>query len=339
MNSKKRISQAEIAKELGVSKGTVSLVLRGIGNFSEETQDKIRRLAREKGYVPDPMLGALSAYRKKGEQQPFMGTLGFLLPNRGPMGGFLGSLWRQGQKRAVRLGYRLERFSMDISEMSPTRLGDVLQARGIRGLIVGQKLGSPFWDEFAWDKFASISVTRVNAALPMDMVNHDATNSSHYVWNECVKRGYRRLMVFLNRESDQNIQRRFSNTFLGLHRDHPETFIEEPIQYTDILKSSLKADWIKRHRPDAIICHDEDAVSSIQSSTSIATTKLSIACLSLQTTTSDFSGVHHPRGETMDATLALLDHKIRHDVVGLPKHKRTVLLEGKWIDGKSLRSS
>jgi LacI family transcriptional regulator len=53
---KKRISQSQIAKELGVSQSLVSLVLNGRrDNVSDESYNRIWMLADEKGYVPRGM--------------------------------------------------------------------------------------------------------------------------------------------------------------------------------------------------------------------------------------------------------------------------------------------
>ncbi|MDF7807848.1 LacI family DNA-binding transcriptional regulator [Pontiellaceae bacterium B12219] len=54
--TKKRISQSQIAKELGVSQSLVSLVLNGRReNVSDESYNRIWTLADEKGYIPRGM--------------------------------------------------------------------------------------------------------------------------------------------------------------------------------------------------------------------------------------------------------------------------------------------
>lgn len=337
MAKKQRFSQADIAEQLGVSKATVSLVLRGIGNFAKETEEKIRRLAREQGYVPDPMLGALSAYRRKEGENPFMGTLGFFLPRRPDLGWFLEPLWKKGKQRARALGYAVERFSAALTDTKPHRLAKVLQARGIRGLIIGEKIRPEFWDQFPWHQFYSITITRTNINLPIDMVNHDATTACHHVWEECVKRGYRRLAVVLNRKGDQNIQKRSFYTFLGLKNDSPETFAENDLIYDDNLTAASWKAWWKKGKPDVVICHNEDTINKIKAISPKALSGKDVACVSLQNPLGGISGIHLPPAEIMDSTLALLDHGIRHSLLGLSEHKRVVLLEGKWIEGKTLR--
>jgi LacI family transcriptional regulator len=55
----------DIAKEAGVSYQTVSKALRGTGTVSEETVQKVKRIAREKGYVPSIAARAMTTRRSQ----------------------------------------------------------------------------------------------------------------------------------------------------------------------------------------------------------------------------------------------------------------------------------
>ena len=56
---KKRISQRDIAKILGVNVSTVSRALKGLGGVGAELRKKIERLAEEKSYHPNPFAMSL----------------------------------------------------------------------------------------------------------------------------------------------------------------------------------------------------------------------------------------------------------------------------------------
>lgn len=55
----KRISQREIAEQLGVNVSTVSRALRGLGGVSSELKQKITELAKQQGYRPNPFAVSL----------------------------------------------------------------------------------------------------------------------------------------------------------------------------------------------------------------------------------------------------------------------------------------
>ncbi len=59
------VTMAHVAKRAGVHVTTVSLALRNHPSLPEHTKERIRALAAEMGYRPDPSLRALMAYRKR----------------------------------------------------------------------------------------------------------------------------------------------------------------------------------------------------------------------------------------------------------------------------------
>ncbi len=63
MAQEKNYTIAEIAKELGVNKATVSRALSGKGNLSEETREKILAFARRHNYRPNAVAQSLAQSR------------------------------------------------------------------------------------------------------------------------------------------------------------------------------------------------------------------------------------------------------------------------------------
>ncbi|AJC82867.1 LacI family transcriptional regulator protein (plasmid) [Rhizobium etli bv. phaseoli str. IE4803] len=61
----KTVTLAEVAAKAGVSKMTVSKVLREVGNISEETRLRVRQAAHELGYLPNSLAGTLSSRRSR----------------------------------------------------------------------------------------------------------------------------------------------------------------------------------------------------------------------------------------------------------------------------------
>lgn len=57
----KRVTITDVAASAGVTKSTVSQVLAGKGNYSEETRARIQHAARQLNYAPDPLARRLSS--------------------------------------------------------------------------------------------------------------------------------------------------------------------------------------------------------------------------------------------------------------------------------------
>ena len=57
----KVVTLLEVAAKAGVSRMTVSKVMRDVGNISEETRRRVRQAAHELGYLPNSLAGSLSS--------------------------------------------------------------------------------------------------------------------------------------------------------------------------------------------------------------------------------------------------------------------------------------
>src|SRR5690606_18500907 len=107
-----RVTIRDVAKAVGLSKSTVSLALRNDPRLRKATREKIRAVADQLGYRPDPALAALAHYRY-GNASPGAPVLGWLTnwPERDE--------WRNDSRlyhfngacrQAERMGYQLEHF-------------------------------------------------------------------------------------------------------------------------------------------------------------------------------------------------------------------------------------
>ena len=70
---KKRISQRDIARSLGVNASTVSRALKGLDGVSPALREKILNLAEEHGYRPNPFAMSLRYDTTK--------TIGIVVPD------------------------------------------------------------------------------------------------------------------------------------------------------------------------------------------------------------------------------------------------------------------
>ena len=60
-----KVTIKDIAKAAGVSYQTVSKALLGKGEIKEETAEKIRKIAKEKGYVPSRTARAMATKKSQ----------------------------------------------------------------------------------------------------------------------------------------------------------------------------------------------------------------------------------------------------------------------------------
>src|SRR5215216_6535809 len=75
---KARVTQTDVARVAGVHNTTVSLSLRNSASIPEATRKRIRAIADQLGYYPDPTLQALVAYRKGRTPKQRTDTLAYI---------------------------------------------------------------------------------------------------------------------------------------------------------------------------------------------------------------------------------------------------------------------
>ncbi|WP_269525557.1 LacI family DNA-binding transcriptional regulator [Coraliomargarita parva] len=134
---KERVSQKDIARELGVDVSTVSLALRGHPRISEATIRRVREAAERLGYRPDPALASIAASRWQGRRSVSGVMLAFLVDSRKDEEVELKLYERGIRRQADLLGYGVTTFYWD-EFPSAAAFWRVVQSRGIRGVLVGQ---------------------------------------------------------------------------------------------------------------------------------------------------------------------------------------------------------
>lgn len=242
-----RISITKIAKDLDISATTVSVALRGKKGVSDELRHKIINHAETLGYSPDPVSSELMAYVRSSRRPAGAETIAFINSFEHPeyfdiWPGF-NELLNGAADRAAGYGYKIERFDVYKDKISPQRLVDILHARGIRGVIVG-----PRWkDENAYDfpvnEFSCVGLGETMINQKIHRVCNDQTQCSCSALQALSQKGYRRIVVGLNRLDEIKSNYHYSlgvslfsklskskTTKVLLYKNHDETYFMKQLE-------------------------------------------------------------------------------------------------------------
>ena len=106
-----RVTLRDIARELGVSHVTVSLALRDHPRISKAMTTRVKQTAARLGYRPDPMLTALSHYRRGRRANPITASIAWInaWPKPEQLRSFreFDAYWRGARTAATKFGYRV----------------------------------------------------------------------------------------------------------------------------------------------------------------------------------------------------------------------------------------
>lgn len=251
---KVRPTLADVGRAAGVSPGAVSLILREGGRFSAETRARVKRQARELGYRPDPILASYRTGKFKRRSASQAVPLAYIsgVPEGGS--GRRDGL-RMARERAEALGYTLSSYPLDQST-TPRRLGDVLFARGVRGILLGPLYGVRELPDLGWERFACVCTPRPFFKVPFDVVRHRLVEPVCDAFEEVMRRGYRRIGF------DVQIHRSWGSYHPDDRERHAAAlYCREqlpkrhriPIHAGRASESSGFQEWLRRHEPEAVI--------------------------------------------------------------------------------------
>ena len=161
-----RVTMADIAAKVGVSRIAVSMALRNHHRISLERRKKIQRVAREMGFVPDPFLSALAAHRQQRVPAKEHGVLAWINhwkePKRLRQFKEFDLYWQGASAAAGKFGYRVDEIRWE-PDCTPKRLEKILLARGIEGVLIPPHRELFDWGDFDWSK---LSVVRFGLSVP-----------------------------------------------------------------------------------------------------------------------------------------------------------------------------
>ncbi len=340
------MSVRSLARELGVSATAVSLALKGSPRVSAELRAEVQRRAKATGHVPNARLAELmSEVRQSGAAQ-YRATLGVisLFPEERPwierpVYSHLGEVLAGARERAQSHGYKLEEFWVKQPGLTSERLGQIVEARGIRGLLC---LGSLDPDERFPEALKRFAVVTHAASIPdpLHRVLSDFARDGRRLFDELLGRGYRQPGLCILGSGDRRTDHLYSATFLS-HQERKFAGARVPILRAEAWNEAEFAAWFDRHEPDVIVLHQYESYT-LAVEAFLARQKrrvpreVGIALLD-KMPAARFSGIRqNPFRVGAVATEMLLGRMLLGDF-GAPAQPKIELVQGEWNEGRTLR--
>jgi LacI family transcriptional regulator len=340
-STSQRVSLRDIAAELGVSHSTVSLALRDHPRISSAVKEKVRKAAAEMGYRPDPMLAALASYRRGRESHPITAAVAWInawsRPEDLRKHREFDFYWQGAFKAAAKFGYRLEEFRIG-RECSPKRLHQILNARGITGILLPPHKFDPDWQDFPWENYSIVRFGRSLHAPACHIVTADQIANTILAVRMIHARGYQRI-GFVTHEGDFSKRgMQFELGYVGGQRMIRDS---DPLPVL-ILRVSSAAEqrqaleeWISKYRPDAVFTTAVEMPSMLKAIGCRVPEDIGLAVTSILDVNADAGIDQHPE-EIGRVGFLMLSSLINDRSRGIPTIFRQILVEGSWVDGASL---
>lgn len=331
-----------LAKQLGLSRTTVSDALRGSPRVDPNTAARVRKAAREAGYRRNPLAGALMSELRRSRGGAFRGVIAAIDFNEPDRPETSSSYHRElvlgADTRATELGFKVEKFSVGHAGVSVQRLDSILQSRGIHGVIL-----LPAWDEpdlsnLDWSRFAGIYTDYIIERPALHSVCPDHYRSLLAALQRLADLGYRQPGLFVKKHQDARLQFRWGAAFRAFQENHPEIRAIPPLVEETITRDNF-AKWFKRHKPDVVIGHNTDVIEWMESCGAKLPETHGFFCINLHMKARPCAGLDlQPRMLGARAT-ELLIAQLQRNETGIPEWPSTTTIPAHWAEGPTVRTT
>jgi DNA-binding LacI/PurR family transcriptional regulator len=345
------VTQKDIARELGISHGSVSKALKNNPEIAPSTRERVQAVARKMGYQPNPMAAGLAEFKRNSKTIPVNAALAWInfWPDPRRLRSFkeFDRYWVGARACAEKCGYQLTEFSC-AGNMTPKRLEKVLLARGIHGILLPPHEAAIEWADFAWENFSAVRFGRSLPAPRVHVVTADQVANGLIAYDAITARGYQRIGLVSQ-------QLRCADPAKGQKSNHDRRWLVEagflmaqaetdpsqrvPVLFLDkhnLAKGQIDLEaWLKKHSPDAGITDNAELPSMLRKAGYRIPEDIGCAAISVLDGNAD-AGIYQNPEEVGRVAVLVLNSLLTDNARGEPAIFRQILVEGKWVDGSSL---
>ena len=341
MSKASRVRLKDVAEKARLSVSAVSMALKNDPTMARATVERVKKIADEMGYSPDPALSALSAYRSRLRVQNQFSVLG-LVTNWSQKDAWSAQPQQQevirgAKERAVELGYSLQEFWAREQSVSPKRFSQILQARGIRGLILAPFENNDDRLDLDWKQFSVVAISRPSHYT---MFNHVVQN--HYMdmllcWEKLSERGYRRVGLVVQNELDIRWSYQWDAAHILSQSQRVDAEDRIPVLRVEgeddyaVIRS-----WIRKHRPQVVISRCHHFLEVIRKEGLTIPKDLAYISLNVNEDIEDATGIRHRRDVLGATAVDVLNSLLHRNHKGANEVSLGTQVDGIWHEGTTL---
>ncbi|HUJ45383.1 MAG TPA: LacI family DNA-binding transcriptional regulator [Opitutaceae bacterium] len=325
---------SDVASAAHVHKSTVSLALRNQPKLSAATGERIRRIAAELGYRPDPMLDLFNLYRRTLEPPRPLGAIAFVSDLANPAA-FAGSerhevIFSSAREEAKRLNFTLELFLVGPGQLSPARLSHVLEARGITGILLGALSPATHSLDIDWTQFCVVGIESMQLEPRVDNISTDYCQAARLAVRELRQRDRKSVGFLVASDLGHEIEGQLRAGYLV------ESRAQGPARSASFCRMVKEGEigavrsWISAHKFDAVVGCGVDLQELRSKFPGREARRVAWASIDIrggQAKCPRVPALHRDLGRR---AIELLVMRLQTNLRGLPSNPATTLLPVEW---------
>jgi len=335
-----------LARHLGLSRNAVSLALRNDPSIPESTRQRVLEAAKEFGYQRNPAHGELmSQMRRKGHGST-LATLALINCHQ-EADAFrshptIPSYVAGCQARARELGYPLDRFWMHEPGWRAERWCEMLETRGIRGLVlIGMMEQNRIPADFlpVIDRFPAVvtGVRTRDPALSFACVDHHILTLQAF--EQALKLGYKRPALVMDPVIDALVEHRFSAGYRTAQHELPLRRRIPPFEKVAEARQDLSTfkNWLDRWKPDVLFSLYSEVREWVEALGFQVPESMGLIQLEWRKRQPEWAGMNQHNDLTGQAAVDMLIGMIHRGEGSIKPFPRATLIGPSWVAGPSVR--
>jgi LacI family transcriptional regulator len=341
-----RVTMADVAREAKVSKNTVSLALRGSAELPESTRRRIEQVAKRLGYEKSPAVSRVMSMLRSGSAPGSAGTIALVNANQDAKAfrthPTIPSYVAGCTARAAELGYATDTFWLHEPGLSGARWLEILQSRGISGVIFVGMMRENRLPDFirpVVEAFPCV-VTGVRTRQPaLSFACTDHHIVALRAFERALTLGYKRPGLVLDSGIDDLVERRFSAGYrTGQVHLPPEDRLEP---FTDVAAArenpELFRHWLEKEKPDVLFTLYNVVRHWLEALSIPVPGKMGLIQLEWRKSRPDWAGMDQHNDIVGAAAVDMMAGLVFSGEKGIPPFPRATLVGPTWVDGATVR--
>lgn len=317
----------------------MSEALRGLPRVNPATVARVRQAAEAAGYKGNPLTTALMSQLRRSGEASFHGSLALVeVENDGRPSytrRYLENMGQAARGRARELGFGAERIMVSDTGVTVRRLGSILQARGIHGVIFLPCWGEPNFEALDWPRFAGIYTDTVIHHPPLNTVCPDHHRNMVTALERIHAAGFRRPGLVISNHIDERLQRRWEGAFHAGQKDPDRAVAPLRSKHIAMEEGEFRA-WFRAQRPDVVIGHWSRVIPWMEAEGASLPTTHGFVCLNMLMAEVPCAGLDLQPEVIGRRSAETVIANLQQNAFGVPTTSTVLNVAGKWTDGPTL---
>lgn len=343
-----KVTLQDVAAKAGVSISTASRCLTRTVGVSKATETRVLSAVESLGYRYNPLLGEVMRSTRRGAPNHHLGTLAYITPyddvQEWRATPTLCRHWSAARDQAALFGFGVTEFAMTSQGMTGRRLGEILRARGIAGILLAAFPKDPFELVLPWEHFATVPVGHMVQNPQLDCVVSDHTQAVLMAGRVLAARGYRRIGLAIEGYQNSITNHGWANGYAALPAENTALAAIPPFLPEKIAARGF-TEWVRAHRVDCVL-----TLSTFRNQPNrmrewlaeaglVCPRDVGLVSLDVTPATATWAGIDQNSDEIGRAAVDLVLSKVRAGERGIPRVRRSLLVHCCWREGNTVRAA